>query len=99
MTLCVHASILPCMVLIVRMRNGQRYDEIAKAYADFYSAYAEVIQRFPHEDVPMGPSLWKTETERDEVYNKVFRAYQKMAELPEDLPEDPLQGLDNINLS
>lgn len=65
-----------------------QYDQIAQDYADFYSAYAEVIQRYPHEEQPMGPSLWKSEKERGELYQKVFRAYQKMAELPEDSPEE-----------
>jgi hypothetical protein len=75
-----------------------QYDQIAQDYSDFYSAYAEVIQQFPHEERPMGPSLWKSETERDELNKKVFRAYQKMAELPEDPPEESVKYLDDIDL-
>jgi hypothetical protein len=76
-----------------------QYDQMAQEYADFYNSYASVIEQFPHEEQPMGPSLWKNETERDELYKKVFDAYQKMAELPEDPPENPTIDSDDIDLT
>jgi hypothetical protein len=75
-----------------------QYDRITQEYANFYDAYAEVIEQFPHEERPMGPSVWKSETEREELYRKAFRAYQKMAELPKDPPKEPPVGPNDVKL-